>query len=50
MALVWQPQEVAYNQLCQLLSDFQKPGANQGLVRAIMHQLWLIPLLACVPR
>lgn len=33
MALVWQPQEVAYSQLCQLLSEFQKPGANQGLVR-----------------
>jgi hypothetical protein len=32
MALVWQPQEQAYMQLCQLLSDYQKPGANQGLV------------------
>lgn len=32
MALVWQPQEAAYLQLCQLLSDYQNPGANQALV------------------
>lgn len=32
MALVWQPQEAAYLQLCGLLSEYQKPGANQALV------------------
>lgn len=34
MALVWQPQEAAYLQICNLLSEYQKPGANQALVRA----------------
>ncbi|WIA22073.1 hypothetical protein OEZ85_004416 [Tetradesmus obliquus] len=38
MALVWQPQEAAYLQLCQLLSDFQKPGANQALILQQLDQ------------
>lgn len=35
MALVWQPQEAAYLQICNLLSEYQKPGANQALVRLL---------------
>ncbi|KAF6260222.1 ARM repeat-containing protein [Scenedesmus sp. NREL 46B-D3] len=38
MALVWQPQEAAYLQLCQLLSDYQNPGANQALVLQQLDQ------------
>jgi hypothetical protein len=36
MALVWQPQEAAYLQICNLLSEYQKPGANQALVRGLL--------------
>jgi len=38
MALVWQPQEAAYLQICNLLSEYQKPGANQALVGCAARQ------------
>eukprot|EP00879_Flechtneria_rotunda_P017533 GHRR01018382.1.p1 GENE.GHRR01018382.1~~GHRR01018382.1.p1 ORF type:complete len:732 (+),score=218.13 GHRR01018382.1:287-2482(+) len=43
MALVWQPQEAAYMQLCQLLSEFQKPGANQALILQQLEQAKHVP-------
>ncbi len=35
MAQVWQPQEAGLVQLCHLLSEVQKPGANQAQVRLV---------------
>jgi len=56
MALVWQPQEQAYMQLCQLLSDYQKPGANNLefvqpffciLLPTVMHEhCWVLLTVA----
>lgn len=43
MALVWQPQETAYLQICNLLSEYQKPGANQALVLQQLEQAKHVP-------